>query len=218
MLRHYEGLIFRTAERVKAAGVEHDFEDIAQRLRIKAWRALLSFDPARATERVGRCRQRNGCRCVRCRHIFACVFKESLSILRLKRHGDLFIEDIAPPSSDLSDSHSRSSSRDRFDFRHGSVQHDDVYADVEREPLRLPNTLTAVEVQVVTLLFFDFRQQEVVEILGLEKREMERMMKAIRLKLADWRPARTLDVPGELLELPKPQRSAEDPAAGRAAA
>ena len=44
-LRHYEGLIFRTA-RFAAPLVEDDFEDVQQVLRIKCWRALLAYDPA----------------------------------------------------------------------------------------------------------------------------------------------------------------------------
>jgi hypothetical protein len=46
-LAYYEGLVFKTAQLVVRAGVEIEVEDAQQRLRIKVWRALKAFDPAK---------------------------------------------------------------------------------------------------------------------------------------------------------------------------
>jgi DNA-directed RNA polymerase specialized sigma24 family protein len=170
-LAYYEGLIFATAVRLEAH-VEMEVEDIQQVLRVKAWKALCWFDPAR-------------CRTSIDRYVFMCLRDQAKDLVRKRKRGEVFIDDLASdePTSGLP-------SRDRFEHLHGLVEsHDDVFAAVEDEGVVMPNTLTRLELAIVVLLYRDYRQSEIARKLGLGKPAMERAMRSIRTKLADWKPS-----------------------------
>lgn len=180
-LSHYEPLIRVHAARV-AERVDDDFEDIVQGYRIKAWRALLSFDPTKWTRPAARDEAER-------RYVFMCLKNAEKDVLKKRRRPESFIEDIAPATSTSDGGSFRSQSRDSFDARHGLVvDHEHVYGAVDEDRVLLPNTLERLEVHVVCLLYRDYSQAEAARTLGIEKRAMERVMRSIRSKMEDWRP------------------------------
>lgn len=190
-ISHYERLIFKHAMRV-ASIVEMDFEDIQQTYRIKAWKALESFDEARFGGRPPHREGHIDCRCRRCRYVFLCLKNMEKDLLKRVRRGDLFIEDLAPSSSSEG---SGLQSRDHFEARYLAAGAEVVYAVVEDDDVHLPSTLTLQERRIVVLLYHDFTQAEIRRHLGIERSEMDRRVKSIRVKMADWRPSSTELVP-----------------------
>lgn len=180
VLRHYEGLVITTAARLVRDGVELPVEDVQQVLRIKIWRALSRFQAARM-QRPGESRAR-----ARDRYVFMAVTDQAKDLFNRVRRGERFIEDLV--SGDAAENR-RLQSRDRFEERHGlSSSEEEVYGRVEDEGAPLPSTLTSLERQLVLLLYRDYKQSEAGRHLGLGKYELEKTMKAIREKMADWSP------------------------------
>lgn len=164
LLRHYEGLIFRTAQ-LTAPLVEEDFDDICQVLRIKVWNALLKWDPARAPKLVAK----HGVDVARDRSIFAWVKNQQMDIIKKKRRHEVSIEG-------------------NHDDGHLAATADEVYGQVEADLPVIPSTLTDMELRVVCLLYAEYSQSEVAASLGIPKREVERIVRSIRAKMADWAP------------------------------
>lgn len=185
VLARYEGLVFKTAQRYERAlpDLREDLEDLRQIFRIKAWRALLSFDPSRS-------------RMTRDAYVFSCLVNQGKSLLRKqgtvrKRGGaPFFIEDVAPAPT-------ANDARDAWDLEHLSLSEEDVFAVVE-DVVTVPSTLSRNERLVLGMLYLDFSQTEAASVLGLTKREVEQAVKAIRTKMADWKPSSG----GEVIELP----------------
>lgn len=194
LMRSYEGLVIATARLivreadVQGVPIEIDVEDIEQRLRLKVWRALGYYDPAK-------------CRTNQRRYVFMCVTDEKKDILRMRRRGDVLIDDLAPAAVDVvGGSHFKS--EDWLEQKLGLVEHQEaVYGMVDNqqsgltelvpgeEGVVIPSTLTDLEVEVVRLLFCDFKQSEAARHLGLEKRQIDKLVQSIRTKMADWRPS-----------------------------
>lgn len=191
ILRSYEGLIFATTRRI-APFVEEDPEDIRQIFRLKVWRALVAFDSSR-------------CSTDRDRYVFMCVANQKKDLLKRLRRGERSIEEL----TSLGGPDARLQS-DRFERRHGLItDHDSVYGSVDDSGFRLPNTLTATEQDVICLLYEGYLQTEVRDTLGLSTGEMERTVKSVRAKLADWRPAAP---PQRTLALELDEMAVADPA------
>lgn len=161
---YYEGLIRRTAA-MCAPRVEVEYEDILAIFRIKVWRALEAFDSTRSRMPVER-------------YVFSCVKNQEKDILKRKRRGELYVEDVSAADA-------------RFEENYLAVEEEDVFADVERELPLIPSTLTLVERQVIVHLYSDLTQRETALMLDLGRSEMERTMRSIRAKMADWRPGST---------------------------
>lgn len=185
-VRRYEGLIRATARRIEAY-VELDFDDIEQRLRIKVWRALLSYDPRRS-------------RLPEDRYVVSCVFNEKKDILNLRRRGDIGIDALMNAARREEEGVFGRRSADSFEAQYLATTAEQVFGCVEDDDLRLPSTLTELELEIVLLLYTERYQTEVAVALGLSKGEIERAMRSIRVKLADWRPA------ASVVEAPLPQR------------
>lgn len=186
VLDSFEGLIFRTAIELGKPHPQHgpavqmEREDVQQILRIKLYRALLSFSPEKIRKRgetVANARKR---------FVFMCLTDQSKDLRKRKRLTEDSLEGLAP--ADMDGATSGVQSRDRFELRYLSSSHDEVYGTVEDDVLVLPATLSELERRVVAGLMGDYKQAEVARQLGLEKREMEKVMRSIRLKLADWKP------------------------------
>lgn len=176
-LRRYEGLIFKTAS-IIGPRLEDDPEDVRQVLRIKVWQALVAYDG-----RGGLLPDARG-RTAQDRYVFMCVRNQVKDLFKKKRQNTLAIEDlVAAAGAEL-----RLRSRDNFEEQYLSSSPEEVYGGIEDDDVLVPSTLTQLERQVVVLLYRDFRQAEVARSLGLDKRAMERVMKSIRAKMADWRP------------------------------
>jgi RNA polymerase sigma factor (sigma-70 family) len=144
-----------------APHVQDEYEDIVSILRIKVWRALCAFDPARSSMPVQR-------------YVFSCVKNQAKDLVKKRRRNEVYIEDIAHGESDVA----------YFDRGAGSAGADQVYADVERELPQLPSTLTNLEREIIVRLYLDLTQRQVAATLCISRTEMDRSMRSIREKLA----------------------------------
>jgi DNA-directed RNA polymerase specialized sigma24 family protein len=180
VLVHYEGLIFVVAQTLIGKGVEMEMEDVQQILRIKTYRSLERFQVERIRRRDESAAE------ARDRYIRMVLIDQGKDLLKRRRRGELHIEDLVA-TSPQADSGGLES-RDWFDEKYLSSSHDDVYREVEAESFDLPATLTPLERRLVLFLYRDYKQSEAGRLLGLDKREIERAMRSIRLKLADWKP------------------------------
>ena len=159
----YEGLIHKTAS-LYVGYVEEEYEDVVSILRIKAWRALQSYDPTRSSMPPER-------------YVFSCVKNQCKDLVKRRRRDELFLADLADQAP-------------AFEARYVQADASQVFADVEDDDLILPSTLTQREREIVGLLYLDFSQKEAAAQLGMRRNEMERAVKVIRQKMADWRPTR----------------------------
>lgn len=185
-IEHYEGIVRQTAGMFFAM-VEEEFEDVCQILRMKAWRALVSFDADKATAGRGVMHRRGDhtCRCAQCRYVFACIRNQVKDLQKRNRRNLVFIEDVAPsaPSSDKN-----ATVRDRFESRYLEMTPDQAYKSVEDE-FALPSTLDDRERKVVAMLYLSFDYGEIASVVGCSHREVSTAVRSIKEKMADWRPA-----------------------------
>lgn len=166
----YEGLIRKTAS-IYAPYVDEDFEDIVAIFRVKVWRALQAFDPARSSMPVER-------------YVFSCVKNRAKDLLRRRKRSEVYIDDARASRVNREEAAVFNAEPDFL----GAVSHDDVFGAVENERPSLPATLTQRERAVLALLYLEFSQRESAERLGLTRGEMERAVRSIRSKMSDWRP------------------------------
>lgn len=101
-------------------------------------------------------------------YVFSCVKNQEKDLLKRKRRQEVFFDEVPDVSR---------------------LDHHDVYGDVEREQPVIPSTLTAVEREVIVRLHMDYSQRDIAATLGLTRSEMERVVRSIRVKMADWRPS-----------------------------
>lgn len=183
----YEGLVFRHATRIVEI-VEDDLDDIRQFYRLKAWGALRSFDADKAQRACFVCREPcgDGDRCARCKYVFICLKNAEKDMLKKRRRGHAFIEDLGPTTGSSDGDGQRRTGW--FEERFLSTDHEAVYGSVDEGQPLLPNTLTKLEVGVIVLLYRGYRQSEIARLVPLAKGELDRMMVSIREKMADWRP------------------------------
>lgn len=174
-LATYEGLIFATAARY-ASILDDDIEDIQQCLRIKVWKALAGFDPAR-----NRIKTDDAIR----RWVFSCVANGVKDLLKSQSRRDarrdgrqLYIEDYT--ETDAQAHH--------FEARYLAEARDDVYFDVEEDGVKLPSTLTSDEKSVVYLLLLDFNQTEISVAMSVTRDQVRRLHGRVQEKMQDWKP------------------------------
>lgn len=139
--------------------IQEDYDDIVSILRIKVWWALEYYDPARSRQPVDR-------------FVFSCVKNQVKDLLKRKRRDEVYLEDQPESITD-----------------HHCVDADVVFQDIERELPGIPNTLTGVEREVLVRLYLSLTQREVSADLGLTRSEMEKTMRSLRTKMADWEPS-----------------------------
>lgn len=176
-IRPYEGLVISTAA-LLVNDVDDEFDDIAQTLRLTVARALVSYDITKARQTVEK-------------YVFQCVFNRRKDIGSRKRRPEESL-DAHLEGDDVSG---------RTEAKYLSC--DEVnYAVVEDQPVRLPSTLTQVEVDVIVLSLRDFNQTEVARELGLTRQRVRDAQRTIRLKLERWRPDREVAVPRPVSHLP----------------
>lgn len=194
-IKHYEGLIRKTAARY-VPWVEEDFEDICAVLRAKVWRALIKYDPERS-------------KMTQDTFVFSCVknqgkdlVKRSRSEAAKHRRKETYIEDEAPQRDRSGDRGAHDFTRDSFDHQYLQLPSEDVYGRIDEGVLLLPSTLSETERLVVGLLYLDYMQSEAIILLGISKGVMERTMRSIRDKMADWRPSASEAVAVALDDLP----------------
>jgi RNA polymerase sigma factor (sigma-70 family) len=165
----FEGLVLRTAG-MYCEILRMDEDDVRQRLRIKVWKALDSYRPARATQSVEK-------------YVFSCVRNEVKDLLkqadRAKRN---------KPECFMEDQYGSEAMRERFDAKH--LSHDE---EAEREAyvertVELPSTLNFMERQVVALLLLDLNQTEIAARLGWTRTRVRKTHASVMEKMADWDP------------------------------
>lgn len=173
-LEFYEGLCRKTASMYEAF-VEEEFDDLCQIFRLKAYRALGTFDASRSAMPVER-------------YVFSCIRNQVKDVLKKERNvqrrdgrSELFIEDIT--------SGGETTASDWFDAKYLSEREDQAFPlDAFDKPL-IPSTLSHDEKSIVALLYVEWSQTEIALRLGLTKREVALGVKAIREKFEDWRPS-----------------------------
>lgn len=165
-IAHYEGLVRKTAS-LYARQVEMDYDDIVQVLRIKVWRALEAHDPAKVKTQTLE------------RFVFMCVKNQCKDLVRRRSRGEVFLEDLIP------DDHEDSPVEWMLQL---AVDHEQTFSGVEDRELLIPCTLSDLERRIIGWLYLDRTQKEVAGILELTRAEMERAVKVIRQKMADWEP------------------------------
>lgn len=164
----YEGLIFKTARRIVDV-VEEDLEDIQQILRLKAWQALNSYNPARS-------------RLSQDAYVFACLMNQKKDILKRKRLDVAFNIEVLAGDESLP-------RRERFEMHYLALESDTAYVEIEAEIPLIPSTLTRLERTIVVYLYTERTPTETARALGLKRIEMEECMGSIRTKFADWAPS-----------------------------
>jgi RNA polymerase sigma factor (sigma-70 family) len=165
-LPHYEGLIHSTTRRIRDF-VDDEPEDIAQIFRAKLVRALRAYDPRRS-------------RLTRDAFVFGAIANQKKDLLKRRRRTEESLEAAIE----------RDVSPERWQAQNGLLTRaEQVYGAIEDDDLVLPSTLTRSERQIIALLYVGRLQIEAAAELGLTKGEMERAIRSIRVKLADWRPS-----------------------------
>lgn len=173
-IQHYEGLVRKTAS-MYVGVVEEEYEDLCSLMRIKCWRAIESYDPAKSKMH-------------RDAYVFSCLRNFCKDLVKRKRRDWLFIEDVAPHNAD-----GNGVVRDAFEMRYLQITPDEAYSIVEDE-FTLPNTLTGHERQVIALLYLAFDYTEIASVVGCSHREVSTAVRSIKEKMADWRPGTTPEV------------------------
>lgn len=210
LVKTYGGLVFTTA-RIYVNVVEYELEDIQQILWIKVWKARAAYNPERSSmsekNYVFSC-VKNQCKDLvkharrraqaRADAIAAGVGipaddvdKELLAAFLPDGQptADLYVEAVAADVNSSPSPDAPVSGRDSFEAQYLRTDRDDVYGHIEDDGLLIPSTLTGGEQRVLALLYADYSQVEVAVRLGISKREVERAVKAIREKMADWSPS-----------------------------
>lgn len=172
-LEKFEGLVFTTAKmHERWLGVE--LEDLQQVIRVKVWEAVEAFDESRYPHN----------RDLHLRSwVFGAVRNKMKDLIKSKVRRDKYgvhfnyIEDERTfRSEDALEGDAA------FDYKH--MRHDDP----ENEDLALPPTLTENERAVIALIVLDYRQREIAGTLEIPISHVERAMRSIRVKMAEWEP------------------------------
>lgn len=174
----FEGLVFSTARQIVAHGVELEFEDVRQLLRIKVLYAVRHYSEDRSALSLRR-------------FVFGAVLNVRKDIEKRPRRFLRSIEDLRD------DAHHRGSSApadtgeraERFDAQYLSVDAEQVYFEIEDQAPCWMSRLTDRERAVVKLRSDGLRLDEIDCALGLESGLAQTAMRSVREKLADWRPS-----------------------------
>lgn len=181
LLRHYEGVVRKTAA-LTVDHCEEDFDDICQLFRIKAWKALLSFDATKVKSGAKLTVEEQ-----RDRYVYACIKNQAKDLVKRVRRNIVYIEEmLQEPGGDRL--HDHRITRDNFGARYLSVAEEQVFHMVEEGAPLIPSTLDARERRIVTLLYLDFDNGEIGEELGIQRKQVATLVRGIREKLADWAP------------------------------
>ena len=179
-VERYEALVRSTARMIvkDPSRVVMDYDEICQRLRIKAWKAMMAFDPTRSQIGVDR-------------FVFGAIQNQKKDILRdnltIVKRNEAFIEDIAPDGAGgYENGHV---TRQEFEGHYLQMTPDEAFHDVEEEMPFLPSTLSTLERQVVHFLYLDYDYGEISSMLAVPRKEVAPLVRRIREKLADWKPS-----------------------------
>lgn len=198
LLPQFEGLVFETARQIVAQGVELEFDDVRQLLRMKIWRAIERHDTDHAK------------RMSLPRFVFMCVtnLRKDLETRRPRRYNSSIeaIRDRAV-GAPVEATGQFGTLADWFDYRYLSTDADQVYFEVEDEPVRLPSTLDATERALIALRLEGRPLYEIERTLGLSRAQRQRTLQSVREKLADWQPSPPRSAPTRPLPDAEPRRT-----------
>jgi hypothetical protein len=182
-VEQFEGLVKETAAQIVAGGVEMEFDDVCQLLRVKAWLVAQKFDAATAAQgkRLGR-PDRHG-RTPMQRWVFLCLVNFRRDLEKRPRRFTASIDDLRDNESDPTGG--RAARADRFDAKYLATE--DCY-EFEDDP-SLPPDLTETERQVIALKLAGRHLFQIDHELGLTRAERQRVMESIRAKLSHLDPA-----------------------------
>lgn len=158
------------------AVVEEEYDDICQRLRIKAWRAVSAFEGKRDVNSVGVDR-----------FVFACLQNEVKDLKKKVRRNECFIEDLAP-SGQAGYDLQHVLARDQFEGHYFQVTQEQAFKEVEEEIPLIPSTLSEAEKEIIYLLYLDFDYGEISVALTIPRKEVAPRVRVIREKMRDWKP------------------------------
>jgi RNA polymerase sigma factor (sigma-70 family) len=169
-LASFEGLIFRTSQ-MYAAQVKKDPDDLAQELRIKTWKALGRYSPARSKMPVER-------------YVFMVITNKIKDYKRdaaraAQRPTVLYIEDMRQANPGQGDERP---TQERFDGLFNHIERDVVYSGVDNR-YQLPPTVTEPERKVLMLLVAGCTRPEIVALLGVRRSSVDGAVRALREKL-----------------------------------
>lgn len=169
----YEALCRSTARMIADKVEKMDYDDICQRFRMRAWYAIGKYDGSR--DRVGIDR-----------FVFACIQNEKKDLLKRVKRNEALIEDLAP-SGDAGYEFGVIT-RQEFENRYLQETAEQAFHSVEEELPFLPSTLSTLERQVVHFLYLAYDYGEISITLGIARKEVAPLVRAIREKMADWKP------------------------------
>lgn len=169
-----------------AAQVRREEEDLAQELRVRVWRAAVTYDSRKSRLSLER-------------YVFQAVtnkikdFKRDAAREARRREENgltfLHIEDMRLPAAPIEEQHiTRRVTQEAFDGRYNFIARDEVYGCIEEGLFILPATVTAREADVLVLLMMGIGKPEVALRLGLSRAEVDRCVAVLRVKFGDWRP------------------------------
>lgn len=164
-IEFYEGLCRKTASLYTSRSQE-GYEDLCQILRLKAWRALQAYDPAKSSLPVER-------------YVFMCVRNQCKDIVNKRWREESFIEDLGEG--------------DAFDERYLAADHDQTFGEIEEDVPLIPSTLTLPERRLVALLFDGYSSAEVARKLGVARKDCTALLASVQEKMRDWKPSVALE-------------------------
>lgn len=179
----YTGLVSKTTFMwFEACGLEA--EDLRQELWLKVTQALLAYDPVRS-----KMTEKN--------YVFSLVFNRVKDFLRREKVKRNFT--VAHRDGEEVTGLRMTSIQAQATGRDGEARPTDAfecaYLSIEREDCRellvgfLPAGLSDLEVRIAALLAMSFEHAQIVAILGCSQRQVKSAARALRLALADARPA-----------------------------
>lgn len=181
-LAFYEGLVRKTAG-MYARLVEDDYEDICQVLRLKAWRALNTYDPARSKLPVER-------------YVFSCLRNQVKDLLKKKKREELFLLDLGHADATADSAFTgkfatgaEGITKQHFEARYLSIDEEAGLSGLLDDMPTIPSTLSGKEKEVLALVYYGYSHTEIAVRLEISKREISTAMKAIKVKMSDWKPS-----------------------------
>lgn len=181
LLAEYEGLVISTQR--KYDGIKRwDPEEVRQLLRLGVWKALLAWDPREPRTRRRILKGENEKK-LRDAFVYGCLHNCIVDIHKRDKEQMLLIEDIAPTT--------QGNARERFELKHFGADHE-VFDAVEETAPHLPNTLNHNERSVMACMYLGYNGPETAEKLGLTRQQVANAVRAIREKMSDWRPKKTV--------------------------
>lgn len=186
----FEGVIYTTSELIVDRGVEMDFDDVRQFLRVKVWAAIERYDPARSRLPFDR-------------FVFGCIWNAKLDLLKRPRRYNESVEELRAERQDSL----------KFDAKYLATTDDEEIFEGQAAE-NILSDLSPLERQVVELRSTGLMLAEIEAELGLAPGQVQSTMRAVRKKLAHLRPKPRGQRTGPMRPLPAAEpQSARPPAA-----